>query len=97
MQSKVTLTFRKTELNSILWNNFQSKIIELVEEKKGGRGPLGPSPKSAYATRSSFKTFILALNKWNDRFGFWDLLKASWFEKNTIPCVLSTKSLLAVV
>ena len=48
-------------------------------------------------TRSSFKTFILALNKWNDRLGFWDLPKASWFQKNTIPCVLSTESLLPVV
>ena len=36
MQSKVTLTFRKTELKSILSNDFQSKIIVLVEEKKGG-------------------------------------------------------------
>ena len=49
MQSKVTLTFRKIELKSILINDFQSKIVVLRVEKKGGRGPLGPSPKSAYA------------------------------------------------
>ena len=36
MQSNITLTF---------WKN---KLIVLVEEKRGSRGPLGPSPKSAY-------------------------------------------------
>lgn len=30
MQSKVTLTFRKIELKSILKNDFQSKIVVLV-------------------------------------------------------------------
>ena len=54
MQGKVTLTFRKIELKGILWNDFQSKIVALMVKhlentrKKGGRGPLGPSPKSAY-------------------------------------------------
>ena len=56
MQSKVTLTFRKTELKSILSNDFQSKIIVLVEEKRGGRGPLGLSP--AYVQ-------CHAISKWN--------------------------------
>ena len=60
MQSKVTLTFRKTELKSILSNDFQSKIIMLVEEKRVGRGPLGPSPKSAYVQ-------CHAISKWKSK------------------------------
>ena len=53
MQSKVTLTFWKIELKSILQNDFQSKIVkhfQNIRKKRGGggRGPLGSSPKSAY-------------------------------------------------
>lgn len=45
---------------------------------------------------TAFKTVILALNKWNDRLGFWNLHNVSWFEKNRIPasCPLKTCCLL---
>ena len=51
MQSKVTLTFRKIEWKSILYDDFQSQIVKHFENTKekggGGRGPLVSSPKSA--------------------------------------------------
>ena len=52
MHSKVTLTFRKKELKSILQNNFKTvRRVGVAQNilKKEGHGPLGPSPKSAYA------------------------------------------------
>ena len=47
MQSKVVF---QIELKSILQNDFQSKIVKHfgTTRKKGGLGPLDPSPKSAY-------------------------------------------------
>ena len=60
---KVTLTFRIIEWKSILQNSFQSKIVKQFENtrKKGGRGPLSPSPKSTYALEHVWKELEVGL------------------------------------
>ena len=40
MQSKVTLTFRKIEFKSILYNNLQSKnVVKILKNKRNQRLP----------------------------------------------------------
>ena len=65
MQSKAMLTFRKKELKRTFYKTISRTVRRggVVQKcfEKGGRGPIGPSPKSAYGSDLSYGHFVLPL------------------------------------
>ena len=64
-ESEATLMFRKKELKRTFYKTISRTVRRggVVQKcfEKGGRGPIGPSPKSAYGSDVSYGHFVLPL------------------------------------